>query len=1231
MNKKLLLSVFILLSFVFKNNLQAQLVEYSENFTNGTTYCPGSSQYDNWGTFRANLDTSSKKFLCVTASGTFNTTGVTCNDPSIVRRLAQNLRNGTAYNASCNGLVWTVGNAGSCTANSCGSSSNQVELTVNTTSVLCNCGALVSFNPIITNANWGTVYGGNCSPPSQRMTLQFFGPTKNNDIMPVRITPLNVCTPTQNIAVTVRNIGKNNVDSFRIELTINGVAQPTTYLKRRLFTGCGVADSTYIVRANYAFTNDTRYNIFAKTSFPNGGTDSAQTNDSTRFIFDFFGPPAPPSTTNVKQCGNGRSIITATPTSARDSIVWYDAASGGSIIGYGKSILAPYITSTKTFYAEAYKLAAKATFSTSFGGGISVTGAANTYNGAYFNVTPSSNLTLDSVMVKLLQNAAMNYRLYYKTGTFVGSETNSGAWTLAASGSSLRLTISGQNRAKCFAGNLQLIAGQTYGFYITTDGGNDLQFPANTNGGSNGDLSYVGGKVCQGLFGSGGVYQTYGLDALLYYRKTCSNSSRTGLTVTVKPRPIGADVVPGTPFQGQVKVGAQSQPDLIEIAKTLTYDILPPSGYNNSDYNITWTINSIIAKSKFNVTIPNTEYTVVDPGTNNGTITYIGKSAHLDSNITFYINIADLGPHFCDSTIARTLRVVPTPKTNFEFPNPVCDGDAILFENKTTIHSGNATYKWYFGDGDSSDLVNPVKVYATYGIYPVRLVATSFPYNVVKDTTINVEVTEVPQVAFKAINACEGTNVRFINQTTIGSGILVHSWDFGDGSPLSAATNPTKLYTNPGGYKVTLTVSANGCSNSLTKNAYQFAKPVANFTAPAAPICAKSEVVLPNTSTIQLGLFGSYWTFGDGNNSTLDEGNNKYANAGTYSVNLKAVSEFGCENDITKPVTIKPTPSSDFTTDQLCSRKPTNFNNTTVETVSGPAYSWTISDGSSFSTKNITKSWPNEGPYDVTLKTKFTNGCEDEITKTVNITIQPKADFTVANICSGEMADFVNLSKGDRGGIVYNWDFGNGTGTDAAPRRLYNPPSTNTYNVKLVASYPGACSDTIIKPLTVSQSPLCDFDVKNLGFLKYSYTPTNTSYTNYEWFFGEGGTSVNTTPNYQYLYSGNFKVTMTATNSAGCKCSITKLVGANTSVDNVSSNPQLNIYPNPNNGSFTIKSNSNSGMKIEVYNLLGSKVLSTNTIENNTVINLGDNAKGIYLVKVTINGVTTTTKVTVMN
>ena len=106
---------------------------------------------------------------------------------------------------------------------------------------------------------------------------------------------------------------------------------------------------------------------------------------------------------------------------------------------------------------------------------------------------------------------------------------------------------------------------------------------------------------------------------------------------------------------------------------------------------------------------------------------------------------------------------------------------------------------------------------------------------------------------------------------------------------------------------------------------------------------------------------------------------------------------------------------------------------------------------------------------------------------------------------------------------------------------------------------------------------------------------------------------------------------MIATNSAGCSCELTKFVSASSSAANISNSGGLKIYPNPNSGTFTVSNSVGGVMKIEVYNLLGSKITSQVTNDNAVSINLGDVAKGIYLVKVTINDVTTTTKITVAN
>ena len=39
---------------------------------------------------------------------------------------------------------------------------------------------------------------------------------------------------------------------------------------------------------------------------------------------------------------------------------------------------------------------------------------------------------------------------------------------------------------------------------------------------------------------------------------------------------------------------------------------------------------------------------------------------------------------------------------------------------------GNYDFKWYFGDNDSSYLVNPIHTYLNYGQYNIKLVENSY-------------------------------------------------------------------------------------------------------------------------------------------------------------------------------------------------------------------------------------------------------------------------------------------------------------------------------------------------------------------------------------------------------------------------------------------------------------------------------------------------------------------------
>ncbi|MDP2174324.1 MAG: PKD domain-containing protein [Bacteroidota bacterium] len=1067
--------------------------------------------------------------------------------------------------------------------------------------------------------------------------IEIFGPSYRHDAGVALITNPEICNASQRMDATVFNFGLNRLDSFRLNWSINGIQQATQYITSNLLTG----QSTVINLANpFNFSPSTNYVFRAWTSFPNGmSIDSGAGNDEFIRNVEFLGNPNPPTVVDAVQCGQGLSSLRAIPDNNGDSILWYNNSSGGTPIAIGRNAVGPFLTSNRTFYAQASKIATiKSTLAnTTPTTGVNVT-QANDY-GAMFNVTVLRDVVLDSISLRLWYATPTNpgFQLYFKSGAYTGFQTNSSAWTKVSEGIGTFIASGGFNRMRVTANNLFLQPG-TYSFYVTTDislgSGNAFYNLLGGAGVSNADLTLQNaGSIIIGKFGATQVLANYVTEMAFLYKQQCANGTRLPYNITVKPRPIGANVIQGTPFQGQYKLGVMSDPDVIEVGKTITYELIPPTGYNNADHGLSWIINSVEARTRYNTLVPILAYTVTPPSSSgSGSLSMIPTSQYLDSFITFTMNYSDLLTTMCDSTIKRTLYVAPTPKPMFTFPSSVCVGDEILFENNSTIHSGIMNYEWDFDDGSSSDFITPVHSFSSSRIFNVKLTAISDRWNVRKDTIIAVNVGQLPIVQFSHLNKCEGENITFINNSSSSSGTLNFDWNFGDNTTLSNASNSpiNHLYAAPGGYKVTLIAEANGCKNTLSKNVYQFARPKANFNLLSGN-CSNEEFVFINSSTLSSGQFGNKWNFNDNGNIASDFNTSyTFQSAGVKNVMLLNTSEFGCKDSISKPITVKQAPISDFTYDYACERISTPFNNTTNlfgETLL--QYEWNFGQGVPSSATNPNVNWLSVGPKNVSLKTSLSNGCSDIVSKLVEVKLQPKAEFESSSDCIGNEAIFTNLTTYRNGVVNYKWLFGDGsTSTIESPVHVYN--SSQTYSVKLIANLVDGCSDSIIKTVSVSPLPsTCDFNYTrnwNTNFKNFTLTPSGGSMSgiNYVWIMGDGNTLNSSGNGTMHTYIGNTKycVTMIASNQAGCECSTTKCIDVMTDLK-VIENQNFNVYPNPSNGLFSITfENEVSTPTIKIFNILGKLIYETyvNSDSQALDVDLSHLAKGIYSINVTSNG-----------
>lgn len=140
----------------------------------------------------------------------------------------------------------------------------------------------------------------------------------------------------------------------------------------------------------------------------------------------------------------------------------------------------------------------------------------------------------------------------------------------------------------------------------------------------------------------------------------------------------------------------------------------------------------------------------------------------------------------------------------------VIDGLNVDFTDTSIDSDGSITaWNWDFGDGNSSNVQNPLHTYALGGTYTVTLTVTdndSGMDSTGQQLTVSAVGANAPPVATFTY-LCSGRDCLFDSSgSTDDVGISSYSWDFGDGNS-SNVQNPSHTYAANGNYTVTLTVS----------------------------------------------------------------------------------------------------------------------------------------------------------------------------------------------------------------------------------------------------------------------------------------------------------------------------------------------------------------------------------------------------------------------------------------
>ena len=1084
---------------------------------------------------------------------------------------------------------------------------------------------------------------------------------KGDDVGVVDILP-QFAAGNQPVEIIVRNISNDSIHNFNVGWSINGTSQTGTAVTT--YAGMLPADSFFIFKdtllnlGSFNFISNTQYTIKAWTSLPNGVADSVLTNDTSTLVFTAVGKPNTPVLQDQTYCGTTMPTLIGSGDPGT-TLNWFSDAATTQFLGTGDTVqlTTPYYAAdTVLFYARSAQTLDFEHTLASMGGIWSFAGGASPQDkGVYLNIMPKYNILLDSLDIgftapNTTTAGPHDVDVFWRQGVHNGSETNAGAWTFAATSSvTLNVTPLYNNRitpVRVSAGRVILSANTQYSLYIRI---NNVNAAVRTNAGAgsieqnqtrfeNETFIMEEGALSAGNFAATGLAGGYVPHVHFFYEMLLESDSGIA-EIKLHPKPTGAEIAGKSGSLGTFRAGTQSDFDYTTNGEMMEYVLTPPDGYTNADFGTTWAITDFRMETESGTGVDPMDTTTTSPGVGGaGELTFNPQVFEVDSLYKITMVIADLGPYNCDSVLERWVYVAPRPHANFTFPATACDGDGILFENQSTIESGFMTHQWYFIDNntntiiDSSDGINPVITFPTYGEYRVRLISTNAQYGYSDDTTIIVTVGEIPTIDIKAINACEGVPVQFKNNTTASTAVPTFMWDFGDGSGTSMVKEPSYLYATAGGYQVKLTATAAGCSSEKTINAYQFAKPATDFTSPTGLLCSDEELDFTNNTTIAIGAAGALWDFND-NGVISTELNPKHAfsTGGSFDVKLISVSEFGCQDSATKTVNVNLAPKASFNQDQYCEKEPTQFVNTSTDMGSNPGIVWDFGDnGASSTLPNPSHNWTQIGPFTVKLTVTSDNGCVSSAEKKVEVLPQPIADFTVNDACSGEEVSFENLSSVSKGKLDYLWQLGGGNGTSTAgsPKATYNVSTSTSYNVTLTATVAGGCPAEVTKPINIEPSPTCGFTavdtfISPQGRGMYFRANAQSGAT-YKWVLGVDGAGPNQSEFFhQFTYFRPYDVSLTVENASDCKCNSTQTVQfPPTSVVNISE-VNVNIYPSPATDIVTIDG-TDQKISVQIFDAEG-KLVYAQTGFNKEVIDISKWAAGIYQIQVqTVQGTATT-------
>jgi gliding motility-associated-like protein len=482
-----------------------------------------------------------------------------------------------------------------------------------------------------------------------------------------------------------------------------------------------------------------------------------------------------------------------------------------------------------------------------------------------------------------------------------------------------------------------------------------------------------------------------------------------------------------------------------------------------------------------------------------------------------------------------------------------CNSSGVTFTNLSTpAGTAPATqWIWNFGDGDTSHLKNPFHKYSDTGYYSVTL--TVITNGCTSTLTKNNFVLSSPPVAAftDTLDCANKRTVKFTDKSK-NNGPLTYKWIFGDATiPNSTLANNTVTYPGAGPYTVKLIVTNGICIDTATK-ILNLITEQANFSVNKINACQRDSIHFKSLNTPAYIKNYSWTVNGINAGKNSEKFDTSFATFSVYNIALTITDINGCTSTKNTTVNITgPTASFNITNKGGCINSPIVFSDASLPAGAIKKWTWNFGDGTiqNYTASPFTHVYNDTGSYNIKLIVTDTIGCTDTAIVVSGARInRVKAAFSADKtiICPGIALQFTDSSY-DKNSYTYSWNFGDGNTSSLQNPSYQYAGNDSTYTVKLVIRDTVGCSDSLIRNNYIKiLSPKAAFTIKDSTTicppLETKFFFKGKDYESFIWDFGDGGSSVLTTPTHFYNDYGKYTVKLYVTGYGGCIDSASSIV-----------------------------------------------------------------------------------------